>query len=130
MLQRDCTDHASGRATELGQSRVFGRRSGKESGEPMSVLVGNVVKIKATFRDEDNAKQDLSTVQVRIKKPDTSIVSYVYGTNPELVRASQGVYYVLVDTTSQVGTFQFVWNSGGNYKAAGHTQLMVVDDYF
>src|SRR5512145_166172 len=130
MLQHDCIDHASGRAAEPGQSRIFDRRSGKESGEPMSVLVGNVVKIKATFRDEENTKQDPSTVQVRIKKPDTSIVSYVYGTNRELVRASQGVYDVLVDTTGWVGTFQFVWNSSGNYKAAGQTQLTVVDDYF
>ena len=96
----------------------------------MTVLEGNIAKIKATFRDESNVKQDPATVQVRAKKPDATIVTYVYGTDPQLVRASQGVYYVLIDTTGQLGLWQFVWNSGGTLKAAGQTELTVVAPYF
>ena len=96
----------------------------------MSVLVGNLVKIHATFKDESGDVQDPATVQVAVKQPDTTITVYVYGVNPEVVRESQGVYYILIDTTNKTGTWQFIWNSSGTLQAAGQTEFTVNAAYF
>jgi flagellar hook assembly protein FlgD len=96
----------------------------------MSVLIGNIIKVKATFKDEDGDVQDPTTVQVRVKNPSASVTTYVYGTDPEVVRTSKGVYYIEIDTIAQPGTFEFVWNSTGNYQAAGQTEFTVVDTLF
>lgn len=96
----------------------------------MSVLIGNIIKVRSTFKNEDNVKQDPATVQVAVKKPDATITTYVYGTDPEVVRESTGIYHILIDTTDEPGTWQFVWNSSGTLQAAGQTQFTVVDTIF
>lgn len=96
----------------------------------MTVLIGNLIKVQATFQDENLDNQDPATVQVRVKDPSDTITTYVYGVNVQVVRASKGVYYIEIDTSSQPGTFQFVWNSSGTYQAAGQTQFTVAEDYF
>ncbi len=96
----------------------------------MTVLVGNLVKVRATFKDELNVKQDPATVTVMVKQPDTTIVTYVYGTDPEVVRESQGVYYIEVDTTDEPGHWYFIWSSSGTYQAVGQTTFEVASAYF
>lgn len=97
----------------------------------MTILVGNVVRTYATFKDIDDVLQDPSTVQVQIKDPSATITTYVYGTNAELVKASVGKYYVETDTSGQAGgTYQLKWNSTGTYKAAGQTYFTVADTLF
>jgi len=96
----------------------------------MSVLIGNLVKVKATFKDEHNEKGDPATVQVAVKEPSSTVTTYVYGTDPELVRESMGVYYILIDTTDNAGEWQFVWNSSGTLQAAGQTRFTVTETYF
>lgn len=96
----------------------------------MSVLIGNLIKIQATFKDEDGEQQDPQVVQVRIKDPNGNASTYIYGTDPEVVHAGIGVYYVEIDTTSNPGTYQLVWNSSGTYQAAGQTEFTVEETLF
>lgn len=97
----------------------------------MSVLIGNLIKVQAVFKDANGDNQDPATVEVRRLRPgDGSPTTYVYGVDSEVVRASTGVYYIENDTTDLPGTWQFVWNSSGTYQAAGETQFTVADDYF
>lgn len=96
----------------------------------MTVLIGNLIKIQATFKDEEDEPQDPLIVQVRVKDPSNSVNTYVYGTDVELVHAGVGVYYIEIDTTANPGTFQFVWNSSGTYQAAGQTEFTVEETLF
>jgi hypothetical protein len=96
----------------------------------MSVLIGNIIRVKATFKDEHGAVQDPAVVTVYAKNPSASITPYVYGTDPELKRASKGIYYIDIDTTALPGEWQFVWQSTGTYQAAGQTEFTVVATYF
>lgn len=97
----------------------------------MTVLIGNIIKVQAIFKDANGDVQDPAVVQVRRLEPGAgSPTAYVYGTDSEVERASKGVYYILNDTTAKPGTWQFVWNSSGTYQAAGETEFTVAEDYF
>ncbi len=96
----------------------------------MSVLAGNLVRVRATFKNENGVKVDPATVQVSVKKPDLTITTYIYGTNPEVIKESVGVYYIDINTTNAVGNWFFVWKSSGTYQAIGQTTFEVVSAYF
>ena len=96
----------------------------------MTVLIGNLIKVRATFKDDTQVKMDPTVVTLHVKNPADTETSYVYGTDPEVVRESQGVYYMLLDTTAQPGEWMFVWNSTGTLQAAGQTKFTVADTYF
>jgi hypothetical protein len=96
----------------------------------MSILIGNLVKVQAVFKDEHGNVQDPATVTVYIKDPSSTITDYVYGTDAALKRASQGKYYIDIDTTATPGEWQCVWQSTGTYQAAGQTKFIVEATYF
>ena len=96
----------------------------------MSVLVGNLVKVRATFKDENNQKQDPATVKVHVKDPDATITTYTYGTDVQVVRESKGIYYIEIDTTDRLGEWQFIWQSSGTYQATGETSFTVANALF
>lgn len=97
----------------------------------MTVLIGNIIRVKAVFKDADGTKQDPATVQVRRMEPGAvTPTAYVYGVDPEVVRLSLGTYIIDNDTTAKPGTWQFVWNSSGTYQSAGQTEFVVEEDLF
>jgi hypothetical protein len=96
----------------------------------MSVLVGNKVRVQAVFKDEHGEVQDPATVTVHTKDPDDNVETYVYGTDDEVKRASKGQYYIEIDTTGNIGDWQFIWNSTGTYQAAGQTSFTVAAALF
>jgi hypothetical protein len=96
----------------------------------MSILIGNLVKVQVVFKDEHGNVQDPATVTAYVKNPSSSITDYVYGTDPELKRSSQGKYYIEIDTTAAPGEWQIVWQSTGTYQAAGQTKFTVEATYF
>lgn len=57
---------------------------------------GSTVKVKWEFREEGQALVDPSNVYFEIKQPNSAI--YVYGVGAEIVRTSQGKYYILLTT--------------------------------
>ena len=68
-----------------------------------SFITGNLARSRATFTDINGVKQDPDVVKMSFKKPSGVIVAYIYGTDVQLVRESQGIYHVDVDTTGLVG---------------------------
>ncbi|MCB8986904.1 MAG: hypothetical protein H6661_04050 [Ardenticatenaceae bacterium] len=71
---------------------------------------GDELKITATFTDEDGAAADPGTVTFKTKDPAGAVVSYVYGTDAEVVKVSAGVYK-LVFTPSAEG--DWYWRAEG-----------------
>ena len=91
----------------------------------MTILAGNIVKIRVTFKDENGVKRDPADVTVVRQKPTGSPETFIYGTDPEVVKESTGIYYLLNDTTGNVGDWEFVWSSTGTYQAVGETSFTV-----
>lgn len=56
--------------------------------------VGTKVRLSAAFTDIDDAAQDPGGVQFKIRAPDGTVTTYVYGTDVELVKDSTGNYHV------------------------------------
>jgi hypothetical protein len=97
----------------------------------MSVLVGNIVKVPAIFKDEHLVKVDPAVVTVYVKDPAAQVDTYIYGTDPEVVREGVGEYYIEIDTSNKAGgTYQVIWTSTGTYQATGQTQFVIADTYF
>ena len=56
--------------------------------------IGDTRRLTATFTDIAGVATDPSTVTFKIKRPDGTATTYVYGTDAQPVKASTGVYYV------------------------------------
>ena len=56
--------------------------------------IGDIGRLQAAFQDVDNAYADPSSIKFKLKKPNGSIIVYVYGTDPQIVKSALGVYYV------------------------------------
>lgn len=56
--------------------------------------VGTKVRLSAAFTDIDDAAQDPGGVQFKIREPDGTVTTYVYGTDAEVVRDSLGNFHV------------------------------------
>lgn len=96
----------------------------------MTILVGNIIKVEATFVNKQGARRDPADVFVEVKKPSGEILEYAYLIGSEIQRESRGVYYINVNTTGQLGNWEFVWTSKGTYHAVGQTEFEVVDTIF
>lgn len=92
----------------------------------MSVLAGNIVQSYAKFKNKSNVLVNPTTVQVKVKQPDLTETTYIYGVDPEVVRESTGIYYINLDTTGKSGTWYVKWNSLGTQGVA-QTNFTVVD---
>ena len=56
--------------------------------------VGDKVRLSAAFTDIDDAAQDPGGVQFKLRAPDGTITTYVYGADVEVVKDSTGNYHV------------------------------------
>ena len=75
-----------------------------------SYPVGTAVKCQMTFYSDEaqTTPADPTAITFRVKAPSGTITEYVYATDAELVKASTGVYYVLVTpTTDDIWTYAF-----------------------
>lgn len=85
----------------------------------MSYDKGDLVRIKAEFRDPENgdALVDPTSVTFKVKDPAGTTTTYVYGTAAQLVKDSMGKYHVDVNANAQ-GSWRYRFESTGNYQAA------------
>ena len=56
--------------------------------------IGDMRRLQVTFSNLAGAVADPTAVTFRIKKPDGTAISYVYGIDAGLVKSATGVYYV------------------------------------
>lgn len=91
--------------------------------------VGDLVRCAGVFRDVAGALTDPATINFKYKKPDGTIVTYVYGTNGQLVKDSTGNYHVDVDANA-AGTWFYRFYSTGNAQAADEDEFRVLVSQF
>lgn len=68
---------------------------------------GTSVKVAAIFQDENADEFDPGGVRCAVMPPDGNETVYVYGTDTELVRDSEGNYHLWVINPDQEGTWTY-----------------------
>jgi hypothetical protein len=89
--------------------------------------VGAVANITTTFTDGSNGDPvDPGQVRAKVRDPQGNITTYTYNVDPEIVRASAGIYRieVLLDKTGD----WFVRFEGKNSNRAAEEQKVTVSD--
>ena len=56
--------------------------------------VGTKVRLSSAFTDIDGDAQDPGGVQFKLRAPDGTVTTYIYGTDAALVKDSTGNYHV------------------------------------
>jgi hypothetical protein len=71
--------------------------------------IGDLVELKATFRNDAAAVTDPTTITFKIRPAGGAIVTYVYGTDVALVRVSAGIYTVnWIVTVEGITEYRFI----------------------
>lgn len=86
-------------------------------------IVGKVAKLLAAFT-LDGVATDPTTVAVTVRRPDGIKQTYVYGTDVQVVRDSQGNYR-LNYTPVVAGPHWHYWVSTGTAATAGEVMFIV-----
>lgn len=80
--------------------------------------VGDSVRCTGTLKTSTGVKEDTTgAVTFKVKSPAGVVTTYLYGTDAELVRSAEGVYYVEVDAASW-GVWYYGFVSTGSAQAA------------
>lgn len=95
---------------------------------PNEYHVGDLVHCKGVFTNAIGSLVDPSTVTVKIRKPDDTTVSYVYGASA-VVHESQGVYTLDV-AVSLAGMWYYEFSATGVGQCAGDNRFFVKDSLF
>jgi len=74
--------------------------------------LGTRVEIYGVFQTRDEVDIDPDIVTAKYKKPDGTIITKLYGTDSEIVKESQGNYYMNVDTDAD-GVWYYRWIADG-----------------
>ncbi len=87
---------------------------------------GETAVCRIEFRDVNDVLQDPGSTYFSYETPDGTVREYIFGTNAEIVRVSQGIYTVDLDTTGKPGTWHYRFFSTGTGKTARQSQFHVV----
>jgi uncharacterized protein YfaS (alpha-2-macroglobulin family) len=90
---------------------------------------GDVVVVSAAFTDKLNAPVDPTTVTFKVRAPDGSVMTYVFGTDSELVKDSVGNYHVDVSVNLD-GYWFYRYESTGTGQAAEEGQFQIKQGFF
>lgn len=88
-------------------------------------IQGNLVRIKCTFQDLLGVDTDPTTVTAKVEDPAKTVNTYVYLTDPEVVRETTGVYYIDVNL-NQGGIWHYRFEGEGDLKAASQDSLKCI----
>lgn len=89
-------------------------------------IVGTAVNVSVQFKATiSGALADPSAVSFKIRKPDKTTVTYVYGVGVELVKDAVGEYHVIV-LLNQKGRWDFEYVGTGGV-AVVNTSSIIVD---
>jgi len=90
---------------------------------------GTLITLTAVFKDTAGTEADPTTVTFRLKKPDETVIVYVYGTDAELVKDSTGNYSVGY-TPDMGGDFIYRWEGTGAVEVAGESTFSATASSF
>ena len=91
---------------------------------------GDVLTLDAGFCDPvTGAPIDPATVKVKVKLPDTTVLTYEHGTDPELMKVTVGNYQLNLPLTV-AGDWWVRWESTGAYAAAEEARVVVLPSQF
>ena len=79
--------------------------------------LGDLVRITGTFKDEDGAVLDPTTVYFEYKTPAGVVTTLTYGIDGSVIRDSTGVYHCDLDANAS-GEWYCRWYSTGTGQAA------------
>ncbi len=89
---------------------------------------GDVARVTATFTDPDtDAHVDPDAVNFRVKAPDGTVTTFIYGVDAEIARESDGVYRLHV-SVDQNGRYYIYCFSTGQGQAAEQAAIMALND--
>lgn len=70
---------------------------------------GATVRVRVTFEDPDTgAVVDPSTVSITVRAPSTTVTTYTYGTDAEVIKEATGKYLYRLNL-SEEGTYRWKW---------------------
>ena len=78
--------------------------------------IGAGVRLRATITDVDGVALDPTSIVVRVRKPDNSVVVFTGG---QIVRESAGIYYCETDIADLAGDYWQRWEVTGPSPAKG-----------
>ena len=90
--------------------------------------VGDLVHCKAVFTNLSGALIDPSTVILKVRKPDDTTASYIYGSSA-MVHESQGIYSMDL-AANLAGTWYYEFSATGVGQCAGDNRFFVKDSQF
>lgn len=94
--------------------------------EPERFELGSELRVKGAFDDDVPSELDPTVVRFTALKPDgTTFFDYIYLTDSELVRDSEGRYYVDLDLDQDGKWFARFWSTGAVGKAAQEVDFVV-----
>ena len=74
---------------------------------------GDLVRVSASFEDENGAASDPSGVKLDYKIGRAAKVTLTHGTDAELVKDSTGNYHADIDTSDSSGILYYRWYATG-----------------
>lgn len=89
-----------------------------------SYVIGDLVRLKVTWRDAAGALVDPTTITCRVKNPAGTVTVYTYALG-QVVRESIGVYHYDVDTSALNGTWSYRWEGTGAAVGAEEGDVLV-----
>lgn len=92
-------------------------------------VLGTAVKCDGNFTDLAGVLIDPDVVRFRLRAPDGTLTTYVYGDDVEVVRETSGVYHVWVPTL-QSGDYCYRFESEGYGQVANEADFSVDDSCF
>ena len=92
-------------------------------------VVGSVAWMKVEIKDRDGNYVDPGALVFKLLKPDGTLLSYTYNTNPQLERESLGIYIVEYKT-EMAGLHSFRFESSGAGEGASEDFFEVARSSF
>lgn len=86
--------------------------------------IGDLVRIQSTFKNVDGTVVDPTTITFKLKTPDGTVTTYVYGSNAEVVKEGTGIYHVDWSCT-QAGQHIYLYVGTGTVQTAEDATFMV-----
>ena len=85
---------------------------------------GNVVRVSVVFKNAAGVPTDPTAVTLRLRKPDTTVITYTYQSGAEIVRDSAGAFHADI-VVNKRGTWEYKWMGTGAVVASDENSFEV-----